>query len=276
MKINEVITEGALDYIKGLAKTGSLTGAKSASQQAAGNNILKKTADAVLQKWNTYSGQTKDTDVQAWAKNFFKNPALPVLTDKTPNGIKEYLTQAIRDYKISQTAGKPSVAPVQNKTPTQQAQVLPKIPGFDIIQHDPILVRYKKNDYTLDNNGEWIPFLSKGKNVQLIKDTYPALEKTLDKVAGYTSVNTPVPPAAPVSKNKQIPADATKVAKVTTPNGVVVDKWSNGSWSVYENGELVLVKDIDLPRLEKMLAQQQQAPQEEPEPAAFTSNRPAK
>lgn len=59
------------------------------------------------------------------------------------------------------------------------------VPGFTIIQQDPIVVQYKKNDYALDQHGEWYKMGAKGTKAPLLKDIDPTLEKTLDRVAGF-------------------------------------------------------------------------------------------
>ena len=93
MKINEVIVEGVLDYAKGLLKTRSLAGAKSANQQAQGKKQFDEYLGKVVQKWNEYTGGTGDTDVVKWASNFFDGnlSAIPRPANSNPDTITKYL-----------------------------------------------------------------------------------------------------------------------------------------------------------------------------------------
>lgn len=134
MKIKDIVAEGVLDFAKGLWNTGSIAGAKAASQQAAGEKDLQVLAKGVINKWNQYYGQTKDPDIATWATNFFKNdvskiPA-PVVTDA--NAVNNYLTTITRARQagsLQSTAGtgkkyKPrqtAITPIQPTAPQTPA-----------------------------------------------------------------------------------------------------------------------------------------------------------
>jgi hypothetical protein len=183
MKIKELLTEGPLDYVKGFIK-GGRPEAQAASQQAQGQKQLQWYADQVFKMWNTYSGQTGDTDVETWAKNFFKAPNVSYApADEKPASIKNYLTQLSRDYKagnLQQGTVQPKVqSPVKTLSPKATASQQ----GFTVVNREPIIVRYLKKDYGLNGRGEWYQLGSRGSKAPLIKDVDPTLEKMLDKAA---------------------------------------------------------------------------------------------
>ena len=124
MKINEVIVEGVLDYAKGLLKTRSLAGAKSANQQAQGKKQFDEYLGKVVQKWNEYTGGTGDTDVVKWASNFFDGnlSAIPRPANSNPDTITKYLADVTKAYKSGQlTTGQERSVPRDNIPTTGQS-----------------------------------------------------------------------------------------------------------------------------------------------------------
>jgi hypothetical protein len=193
MKINEIVNEGFLDNLKKQAATakgyiqGGRAGAQAAAGQAQGKQDIEQFSSAVFQKWNQYTGQTNDTDVETWAKNFFHAPNISYSpADSSPASIKLFLTKVSQDYKAgrlvqqpasSSTAGATTGAPAQPKKPATQTSV----PGFIVINKEPITIRYKGKDYGLNKKGEWVDIAARGTNVPPVN---PTLEKLLDKAAG--------------------------------------------------------------------------------------------
>jgi|688.fasta_scaffold194058_3 hypothetical protein len=188
MKINEILTEGPLDYLKGLAKTGSLVGAKAASQQAQGQKEINQFANAVFQKWNNYTGQTGDKDIAAWAEKFFGVNNISIVPgDDTAASAKLFLTKVSQDYKAGKLIkGDPSVA----RKKEVNVGVATRVPGFAIVSKEPIVIRYQKKDYALNNKGEWTAISTRGTKTPLLKDINPTLEKLLDKAAGFADHQT--------------------------------------------------------------------------------------
>lgn len=185
MKIKELIQEGMLDTVKGYYQ-GGRAGAQAARAQAQGNKQLEWYADQLFNMWNNYSGQTGDKDVESWAKKFFKVPNVEYApADQTPASVKQYLTQLSKDYK----AGKLQHGAVSQKPQATVKTMSPKASagqqGFVVVNQDPILVRYQKKEYGLNQRGEWYQVGSRGTRAPLIKDIDPTLEKMLDKAAGY-------------------------------------------------------------------------------------------
>jgi hypothetical protein len=181
MKINEVIVEGVLDYAKGLLKTRSLAGAKSANQQAQGKKQFDEYLGKVVQKWNEYTGGTGDTDVVKWASNFFDGnlSAIPRPANSNPDTITKYLSDVTRAYKSGQlTKGQTNSTPRDSapttgqstatigalgkratKQPTQeptQSHAYQSPLGITIRQStDPVIVDYNGKPYMLNDRGQW-------------------------------------------------------------------------------------------------------------------------
>jgi hypothetical protein len=191
MKIKDIVAEGVLDFAKGLWKTGSIAGAKAASQQAVGEKDLQVLAKGVINKWNQYYGQTKDPDIATWATNFFKNdvskiPA-PAVTDA--NAVNDYLTTITRarqagslqstagtgrKYKPRQSAITP-IQPTAPQTPASapagtigalgkrgataptQPQVYQSPMDITVKQANDsgIVLTYRNRNYMLNDDGQW-------------------------------------------------------------------------------------------------------------------------
>jgi hypothetical protein len=179
MKINEILTEGLWDYAKGFVK-GGRAGAQAAAGQAQGQKEMDQFTNAVFQKWNQYTGQTKDTDVETWAKKFFHAPNLTYSpADSSAASVKLFLNKLSQDYKAGRLIQQPA-------TPSSARDVAKNgpaagLPGFTVVNKEPITIRYKGKDYGLNKKGEWVDIAARGTNVPPVS---PTLEKLLDKAAG--------------------------------------------------------------------------------------------
>jgi len=180
MKINELLTEGPLDYVKGFIK-GGRPEAQAASQQAQGQKQLDQFADQVFQKWNTYTGETGDKDIVGWARKFFKTPAISYApADDKPASVKLFFTRLSQDYKAGKLRPQ-----IQTAKSAVQDGPATNVPGFTVLDQEPIRIEYKKKDYVLNSQGDWVALSARGTRAPLIKDINPTLEKLLDKAAGY-------------------------------------------------------------------------------------------
>jgi hypothetical protein len=188
MKIKEVLVEGPLDFAKGLWKTGSLSGAKAASQQAAGQKELQGLVNNVIGKWNLYYGQTQDQNIAAWAKKFFGGDVSSIQPPNVSdaNDVNDYITTLVKAYKAGQLNPAQStpkykqrqsaVTPIQPTAPQpsagtgtisatgkrgatqtpQQPQAYQNPLNITIRQStDPIIVDYQGKPYMLNDRGEW-------------------------------------------------------------------------------------------------------------------------
>ena len=188
MKIKEVLVEGPLDFAKGLWKTGSLSGAKAASQQAAGQKELQGLVNNVIGKWNLYYGQTQDQNIAAWAKKFFGGDVSSIQPPNVSdaNDVNDYITTLVKAYKAGQLnpvqstpkykqrqsavnpitpQQTPSTTPAagtigalgkRGATAPAQPQAYQSPLNITIRQStDPVIVDYNGNPYMLNKQGEW-------------------------------------------------------------------------------------------------------------------------
>lgn len=173
MKIKELLTEGPLDYLKGLVKTGNLAGASAANQQAAGDKFVKQVTKDVIGKWNDYYGKTGDKNIAQWATKFFNrnveviNP--PNVDDASD--VNDYLLTLVKAYYAEQlpnrkqattTSVPPTVAQRGSNigaTGRRGANEPPKYVsplGVTIIQDkDPWIAGFDGKKYMINDKGNW-------------------------------------------------------------------------------------------------------------------------
>jgi hypothetical protein len=192
MKIKDIVAEGVLDFAKGLWNTGSVAGAKAASQQAQATKEIKPFIDSIINSWNRYVGLTgKKTaaDATQWAASNFKSDISsinPPANDSVQE-INRFLTDVSKSYRagaLKSTAGtgtkyKPrrsAITPIQPTTtqtsagagtigatgkrgatqPPTQPQAYQSPLGITVRQAtDPIIMDYKGKPFMLNNRGEW-------------------------------------------------------------------------------------------------------------------------
>ena len=103
-------------------------------------------------------------------------------------GIGGVLAPQSTEYLSKTKLAKPlPAAGTDGDQPTsKQADVMPiKVPGFEIVNPDPIMVKYRNADYAINDQGEWYKMGTRGTKAPIVKDVDPTLEKMLDKVAGF-------------------------------------------------------------------------------------------
>lgn len=202
MKINEILEEGILDTIKqvgagikGLAQTKSLSGARAYRKQAMGMQLTQELVRKAFDDWNIYRGKTGQIDIIPWAKEYFENPNIAIQPGNINNAadVKKFILALVQDYErrqqndIDNLPTSSAQSPTTSKSSAARAgTVIPNVsvPGFTIINREPIVVRYQKKDYSLNSQGEWQLMTPRGTRAPLIKDSNPTLEKLLDKAAG--------------------------------------------------------------------------------------------
>lgn len=261
MKIKELVVEGIWDYAKGLVSTGSLAGAQAASQQAAGERDIKNFTNQVFQKWNQYTGQTRDTDVVGWANKFFKRDVTSIGRPATNSAVdvKTYLTKVSQAYKAGALPANKSLAPTTttSTTSTSPEAEKPAMPlsrinkalagrAVKVLSRMPLRIQFSGQNYTVDT--------AKGTVVNM-KDTHtgqPATTSAQTKeylldIGSEIDTFDPLP-AKPTSTAKE-PAQPTASTTpsipagtdtVTTPaEGVKVTKTNDGKWIRHDNGKEV-------------------------------------
>lgn len=121
-------------------------------------------------------GKTLGSALGSVAKDTLKGVAGGIGSVVAPTGT-EYLKKT--KFALPKKPGEPT-------DPEQQPTKQPvSIPGFTVIDQDPMVVRYQGKDYALNNQGEWYSMSARGARPPLVKDSNPTLEKMLDKVAGF-------------------------------------------------------------------------------------------
>jgi hypothetical protein len=186
MKIKDIVAEGVLDFAKGLLKTGSVSGAKAASQQAVGQKELQGLVNNVISKWNTYYGQTGDQNIAAWAKKFFGGDVSSISPPNVndANDVNDYIATLVKAYKAGQlnpTQSTPKYKQRQSAVnPIQQQQTTTSQPAGTIgatgkrgatapqpqayqsplnitirQSTDPVIVDYNGKPYLLNDRGQW-------------------------------------------------------------------------------------------------------------------------
>jgi hypothetical protein len=191
MKIKDIVAEGVLDFAKGLWNTGSIEGAKAASQQATGEKDLLALAKNVIGKWNVYYGQTKDTNIAKWATGFFGRDVSSISPPNVADAkdVNDYLTTVTRAYRANQLvpiggSGKQykprqsaitPIQPVAPQTPASapagtigalgkrgatapaQPQAYQSPMGVTVRQANDagIVLGYRNRNYMLNDDGQW-------------------------------------------------------------------------------------------------------------------------
>lgn len=193
MKINEVLTEGPLDFakkavagVKGLAQ-GGVAGAQ-AGYQAQGAAIaqqakIKQVAKAALQKWSAYSQSLTTAgrapspqDAAVWFKQFSGADATELPAGVTPAQINQWLVPQISNYLAQKTVKAPTApeapvasmvgkykrpAPAPTATPAPAPTATPapftSALGVTVAQASDsgIVLLYKNRNFMLNSQGEW-------------------------------------------------------------------------------------------------------------------------
>jgi hypothetical protein len=108
------------------------------------------------------------------------------------------------------------------------------IPGFTVANTDPLLVQYKKNEYTLNDEGEW-SYVVSGKPIN-----NGPLSRLLDQVTGNE----------PVNRKTELTANTTPPGTVITPTGITVIKNEQGQW-ISQADDAVITDPATIKELER-------------------------
>jgi hypothetical protein len=216
MKIKDIVAEGVLDFAKGLWNTGSVEGAKAASQQAAGEKDLLALTKNVIGKWNVYYGQTKDTNIAKWATNFFGKDVSSISPPNVADAkdVSDYITTITRAYKANQLdsiggSGKQykprqtAITPIQPVAPQTSAgtigatgkrgtvpagtsgSMMSTPAGVKVLNPEPLTLQFGSSRYVQGGpRGEWTVFGSS-------KPIPPAEQEFLNKQVDILHPPTP-------------------------------------------------------------------------------------
>ena len=190
MKINEVITEAG--FFKGLAKSIAPDAVNYRDQtKPLRSNTSYKSGEV------NYKGSTYRWLGQQWG---IQNPT----TEKyqpAPGAIQKELNFLAQTQPTDQQ--KNLGGPLKNNNPG----------GVQIISSDPPMVRFEKKQYTIGDNGQWVPVGQRGTKAPPIQSSLSAL---FDKITGRSPSSAAAPTSKPIT--------------VTTPNKINVTRGINGRW----------------------------------------------
>jgi len=287
MKIKEVIIEGFWKNVGNMAKgvgqgvfkgaadfvaPGAVDDIKKSFKQA--NNLKPSKAGNIKYKGNEYqwlgqqwglvnpaTGKTVPAPKSVQQQlNFMatrRKPDFSKMSDDELSNAAKLAAKSGGTYgqkelgaEIAKRQANPTQQAAQNNQQQPQANAAP---GVTLVSQEPIILKYQGKDYGLNDRGEWV---SQKTGKMPPQSTSAFLDQQAGALTG-TSFNQPTQ----IKKtNQNIPTDATKIATVTTPRGIKADKWSDGQWTTPdEQGSDGFVVDADVPHLEALLQQQQQA-----------------
>lgn len=269
MKIKDIVVEGFWSGLgKGLGAVGKgvMQGAADAVVPGAVDDLSKKYRQASAakkgQKGASKPGNIlyKGQEYQWWGGQWgMVNPA----TGKAVPAPKELQKQL---NFMSTRKGPADYKKATTGQQAPQAAAAPTVQGFKVLDQDPIRIAYKKKEYGLNAQGEWVDLDTRGTKVPLVKDYNPTLEKLLDRASGAEQdaakmaqpTQTPAPTQTQTQTQQptQQANEPTIIGKVTAPGGEEVVKWSDGVWTIPASEEQI-VKPNDLKQLEALLKQQQ-------------------
>ena len=189
MKINDIITEAG--FFKGVAKSIAPDAVNYRDQ----TKPLRSNSSYESGEVN-YKGSTYRWLGQQWG---IQNPTTEKYQPASGAIQKElnFLAQTQSTDQQKNLGG-----PLKNNNPG----------GVQIISSDPPMVRFEKKQYTIGDNGQWVPVGQRGTKAPPIQSSLSAL---FDKITGRS-------PSSAAAPRKPI--------TVTTPNKINVTRGINGRW----------------------------------------------
>lgn len=287
MKIDEVtINEGVFDKL-----AAGVAGAKAAyragDQQRAGTAEQKKVADELLRRWNAAIAQDPDSNTPENLKQFLFNltrqsgieiPDAPAQLN--PAATAGFITKVVGQALAASTIGKTPQAATTNQPAAKAAEKPTLTPGFTMVDDDPVVLKYKNQDYVRNDKGQWAPMLQPTKPIvdSAVAKMFDKQEQAIDAWKSGDPATTP-PAATPPASSTSTPApagDATTPASAAepdtrtqadlrSPKGIkdpskevfipghgIVQKQDDGSWRSLPNK--APINPRDWPALEKRLS----------------------
>ena len=219
--VADVVAPGSVDQIKSVRNSANIDKIAPSMEKYNNDKEAQAILDQLLKQAQANGGNMNFDDVKAAAAGLAEaqgqfNPQLTA-----------YLIMKLQSAGVT-IKGMPQAA--GEKAPKEK-----KVPGFTVTQQDPLVVQYKKTDYTLNDNGEWV-YLGSAKVLN-----NPQLERMLDLASGHTSAPNQQPTAS---------KPATPPGTVVTPTGDTVVKNAQGQWIVQGNVNVV-VDPKDIKELER-------------------------
>lgn len=280
-----MINEGVFDKL-----AAGVAGAKAAyragDQQRAGTAEQKKVADELLRRWNAAIAQDPDSNTPENLKQFLFNltrqsgieiPDAPAQLN--PAATAGFITKVVGQALAASTIGKTPQAATTNQPAAKAAEKPTLTPGFTMVDDDPVVLKYKNQDYVRNDKGQWAPMLQPTKPIvdSAVAKMFDKQEQAIDAWKSGDPATTP-PAATPPASSTSTPAtadDATTPASAAepdtrtqadlrSPKGIkdpskevfipghgIVQKQDDGSWRSLPNKAPINPKDW--PALEKRL-----------------------
>jgi len=233
MKVNDLTNEGIKDlWQKAQSKIQGWQAGRQAAQSASeldrdAKDIMKQT---LFPAWNKFlisqPGYQNLTSVQLndlivnWINNRWKDrvttsniPNPTIQNAKDTRGMYDYLLQRTREY-LTASPGMKSAAP-----PPPAAPKPTLAPDTKIVNLDPIIIRYRNQDFSLDDTGNWVMNNSK-------KPISQAWQKFLDQQhdVALKSNAVPVPESVQLAEGGAAVSNAEPVNKEDVANVVTLAK----------------------------------------------------
>ena len=218
--VADVVAPGSVDQIKSVRNSANIDKIAPSMEKYNNDKEAQAILDQLLKQAQANGGNMNFDDVKAAAAG---QAGVSEAQGQFNPQLTAYLIMKLQSAGVT-IKGMPQAA--GEKTPKEK-----KVPGFTVTQWDPLVVQYKKTDYTLNDNGEWV-YLGSAKVLN-----NPQLERMLDLASGHTSA-----PKQTVTTKKETPPGT-----VVTPTGDTVVKNEKGEWWVQAqptNKQVVDPKDI--------------------------------
>jgi hypothetical protein len=291
VKIDEVmINEGVFDKL-----AAGVAGAKAAyqagGQRREGEAKQKELADTFIQDWNEAIAQDPASATPEFLKQFMHNSTRQsgITVPEPPSTINSasaaaYITkvigQAMAARRLRANIGGGNQTTADTPTPAAKAAEKPTLtPGFTMVDDDPVVLKYKNQDYVRNDKGQWAPMLQPTKPIvdSAVAKMFDKQEQAIDTWKSGDPATTP-PAATPPASSTSTPAPASDAttpasaaepdtrtqADLRSPKGIkdpgkevfipghgIVQKQDDGSWRSLPNKAPVNPKDW--PALEKRL-----------------------
>jgi hypothetical protein len=155
------IKQGANKLQAGIA--GAKAGYTSSQAQQVGQAEAEEIGSMYFKKWNSAIGQNPAlntaANLQAFMQNSTKKSGIkvppPPAGELNPAVTSKYIIDVIGKSFAATDLGLPSER--QDDTAPQQPEGPKFAPGVSITNDEPIMIKFKNTDYTLNDQGQWTP-----------------------------------------------------------------------------------------------------------------------
>ena len=161
MKVNEIINEGPLDQVKKFARgvQGAVQGYQASKTNRTAAEPILAAAKQVAADWAKQKAQLAAGGVQPTLANFaqFMQPRTPTVAAPTAADFSNpaaYIQKAVAQHFANRSNG--VAAPTAPHTNAAAPATAGLTPGFTVVSSSPIVLRYRKRDYALNDRDQWV------------------------------------------------------------------------------------------------------------------------